>query len=153
MNYKKGIIRIFILGLVISPIAGFFSAAEQSNNIASSAYNTASRIQEQLREEPCASIVKSNPKTFPKLNPSYTCSPTYIYWDGIREWQAANGRAGMVIDNDTVDKALWADVRSQQWNVGMFQTAIYTIGYLFLCLTGLIIFYLGRWIFRGFKSQ
>lgn len=153
MNIKKGLTRIFILGLVISPIAGFFSAAEQSNNIARVAYTTVSRIKEQIKEEPCASIVKSNPKAFPKLNPSYTCSPTYIYWDGIREWQAENGRAGMIIDGETVDKALWADVSALQWDVRWNKIAGYTIGYLLLCLVGLIIFYLGRWIIRGFKSK
>jgi hypothetical protein len=153
MNIKKGLTRIFILGMVIAPIAGFFSSADRSMQIASSDYDTRSRIKEQIKTEPCASIVKSNPKEFPKLNPSYTCSPTYIYWDGIRKWQAENGRAGQMIDDDTVDQALRAETNSQQWEVRWVQIAIYAIGYLFIWLVGLIIFYLGRWIYRGFKSQ
>ena len=153
MNIKKGLTRIFILGMVISPIAGFFSSADRSIQIASFDYDTGSRIKEQLKTEPCASIVKSNPKEFPKLNPSYTCSPTDIYWHRIRKWQAENGRAGKMIDDDAVDQAFRAKTNSQQWEVRWVQIAIYTIGYLFIWLVGLTIFYLGRWIYRGFKSQ
>ena len=152
MNYKKGLTRIFILGMVIAPISGFFSSAEPSMQIASSDYDTRSRIKEQLKVEPCASIVKSNPKEFPKLNPSYTCSPTYIYWNGIRKWQNENGKAGQIIDDDTVDQALRAETSSRQWEYRWLQIAIYSIGYLLIWLFGLTIFYLGRWIYRGFKS-
>jgi hypothetical protein len=152
MNIKKGLTRIFILGLVISPIAGFFSSAKQSNDIASRGWDSASKIQVELKVEPCASIVKSNPKEFPKLNPSYTCSLTSIYWNGIRKWQDENGKAGKVIDSETVDLAITAEINALRSEVRWFQIAIYTFGYLFFWLAGLIVFYLGRWIIKGFKS-
>ena len=153
MNIKKGLTRIFILGMVISPIAGFFSSAKESNQIASRGWETASRIKEQIKVEPCASIVKSNPKEFPKLNPSYTCSPTYIYWDGIRKWQDENGKTNQIIDDKTIGEAMDSSSSSQQWELRWVQIAIYAIGYLFIWLASLIIFYLGRWIYRGFKAQ
>lgn len=153
MNIKKGLTRIFILGLVISPIAGFFSSAKESNQIASRGWDTASRIKEQIKVEPCAAIVKKNPKDFPNLNPSYACSPTYIYWDSIRKWQNENGKTDQIIDDKTIDMAIDSSTSSQQWELRWFYIAIYTIGYLLFWLVGLTIFYVGRWIYRGFKSQ
>jgi hypothetical protein len=152
MNYKKGLTRIFILGLVISPIAGFFSSAEDSNKIASGGWDTIYRFKEQSKLEPCASIVKTNPKVFPK-SPGINCYIIEIYWDNVRKWQDENGKAGQIIDDETVTKAISADTSRLQWEVRWFQIAIYTIGYLLFWLVGLTIFYLGRWIIKGFKSQ
>lgn len=153
MNYKKGLTRIFIIGLFAFPVAGFFSSADQYAEIARDGRDTVSRIKEQIKKEPCASIVKENPKEFPQLNPRYTCSPTYIYWGGIRKWQDENGKAGAIIDDDTVEQAIEANTKQNQSNIRWIQIAFYTIGYLLVWLVGLILFYLGRWIYRGFKSQ
>lgn len=153
MNYKKGLTRIFIIGLVAFPVAGFFSSADQNAEIARNGRDTASRIKEQIKKEPCASIVKSNPKKFPDIAAENTCSTTDIYWNSIREWQDKNGKAGAIIDDHTVDQAIEANTNQNQSNIRWIQIAFYTIGYLVVWLVGLIIFYLGRWIYRGFKSQ
>ena len=152
MNIKKGLTRIFILGMVISPIAGFFSSAEESNKIASGGSDTIYKFKQQSKGEPCLSAIKSNPKVFPKFS-GLDCYIVEIYWDNVRKWQDANGKAGQIIDDETVDKAIQADISSRQWELRWFQIAIYTIGYLLFWLVGLVIFYVGRWILRGFKSQ
>ena len=151
MNIKKGLTRIFILGLVISPIVGFFSSAEQSNNIASAGFNTISSFKEQSKKEPCAAAIKNNSKASPKITGT-SCYTIEIYWDTIRKWQDANGKAGQIIDDETVTQAIYADSSSRQWELRWFFIADYVIGYLLFCLAGLIVFYLGRWIIKGFKS-
>jgi hypothetical protein len=152
MNYKKGLTRIFVIGLVIAPIAGFFSSAEDSNKIAMGGYQTISKFKEQSKLEPCASTIKSNPKVFPKF-PNLDCYVTEIYWSNVREWQDKNGKAGQIIDDETVTKAIDSDTSKRQWETRWFHIALFTFGYLFIWLACLIVFFVSRWIIKGFKSQ
>lgn len=152
MNYKKGLIRIFVIGLVIAPIAGFFSSAEDSNKIAMNGHDTISTFNRQSKVEPCASTIKSNPKVSPKF-PGLDCFVVEIYWSKVREWQNENGKAGQLIDDETFKKAIDADTSKRQWETRWFHIALFTFGYLFIWLACLIVFFVIRWIIRGFKSK
>jgi hypothetical protein len=152
MNIKKGLTRIFILGLVISPIAGFFSSAEDSNKIASGGWDTIYRFKEQSKLEPCASIVKTNPKVFPK-SPGINCYIIEIYWDNVRKWQDENGKAGQLIDEETVSKTMYAEADKARSEVRWTEAGYFTIYYLLFWLTSFVIFFTGKWIYKGFKSQ
>lgn len=152
MNYKKGLARLFVIGLVIAPIAGFFSAAEESNKIASEGLSRISGIKKQLKEEPCSSLIKNNPRDFPET-PNLKCFPTDIFWSDIREWQDRNGKSGNIIDDETIANAINHQTSSLQWNVRWVEITAYTIGYLILWLASLSVFFIGKWVIRGFKSK
>jgi hypothetical protein len=152
MNYKKGLARIFVIGLVIAPIAGFFSASEESNKIASEGWSRISGIKKQLKEEPCATLIKNNPRDFPEA-PNLKCFPTDVFWGDIREWQDRNGKSGNIIDDETITQAINDQTSSLQWNVRWLEITAYTIGYLLLWLALLMLFFMGRWIYKGFKSK
>ena len=152
MNYKKGLTRIFILGFVICPIAGFFSAAGESEKIAAHYSKISYEIQKEINKEPCASILR-DPLRFAELKFTSACSSIHLYWDYIRNWQDENGKAGNIIDIETASQAMNANTSKLQWEVRWFQTAHYIFGYLFLWLVSFVIFFTGKWIYRGFKSQ
>lgn len=152
MNIKKGLTRIFVIGLVIAPIAGFFSAADESKKIANYQSKISYDIQKEISKEPCASIVR-DPLRFAELKFTSACNSIYLYWDDIRYWQDENGKAGDIINLQTISNAIDDQTSILQWNVRWVEISAYTIGYLLLWLASFVIFFIGRWILRGFKSK
>lgn len=152
MNLKKGITRLFILGLVIAPIFGLIKDANQITNYYSSMWDTKHNIVENLKTPVCAEIVKSNPLIFPTLNPSYTCSPLYIYWEDIQRYRKENGLQNSLLTEEIIKKAISEHIDKTASEMRWSILAVYELGYLIICLIFLISFYIVRWIIRGFKS-
>jgi hypothetical protein len=152
MNWKKGITRLFILGLVVAPIFGLMKDANQITNYYSSMWDTKYNIVENLKTPVCSEIVKSNPAIFPTLNPSYTCSPLYIYWDDIQKYRKEKGLLQSPLTEEVIKNAIseHADKTASEmrWSI----IGIYEAGYLLICLFLLISFFVLRWVIKGFKS-
>jgi len=153
MNYKKGLIRIFILGLLISPIAGFFSATEEANRMAEDSFEDLHEIRKELKHVLCKDFVEANPMKFPELTSTKACYWTFIYWDTIRKWQDENGKAGQLIDEETVSKTMYAEADKARSEVRWTEAGYFIIYYLLFWLTSFVIFFTGKWIYKGFKSQ
>ena len=153
MNYKKGLTRIFVIGLVIAPIAGFFSVDEESRSISKNVRDISYETQKEIQQEPCASIVKSNPRKFPELQSVKSCYWTFIYWDTIREWQDKNSKTGQIVDEDTVKQTMAAEADSAISEIRWTEAGYYTFGYLLIWLACLIVFFVIKWIIKGFKSK
>jgi hypothetical protein len=152
MNWKKGITRLFILGLVITPIFGLIKDANHITNYYSSMWDTKDRIIENLKAPVCSEIVKSNPSVFPNLNPSYTCSPLYIYWDDIQKYRKENGLLQSALTDEIIKKAISEHVDKTASEMRWTIVGMYLAGYLFVCVFLLISFFILRWIIKGFKS-
>ena len=153
MNYKKGLARIFVIGLVIAPIAGFFSASEERVRIQQESQEISHEIQKEIKHELCADFVKANPKKFPELTSTKSCYWTFIYWDTIRKWQDKNGKAEQLIDEETVRKTLYAEADKTESEFRWTQTGYYVFNYLLLWFASFVIFFISKWIYKGFKSQ
>jgi hypothetical protein len=153
MNYKKGLARIFVIGLIIAPIAGFFSVDEESRSISKNIRDISYEMSKEIQQEPCVSIVKSNPRKFPELQSAKSCYWTFVYWDTIREWQDKNGKTGQIIDEDAVKQTMAAEAESAISEVRWTQAGYYTFSYLFLWIVSIAIFFIGKWIYKGFQSK
>lgn len=152
MNYKKGITRIFIIGLFIAPLVGLFVDGKQMTNYRTSMWDTDDRMIANLKEPFCAGIVKQNPDVFPKTDPSYACSPLSIYWSTVKKYQAEEKLSGPVTEQiitDAMRESVNSSVSQMRWII----FATYEIGYLMACLFAAILFSILRWIYRGFKTQ
>lgn len=152
MNYKKGLARIFVIGLVIAAIAGFFSASEERVRIQVDSQEISHEIQKEIKHALCADFVKANPKKFPELTSTKACYWTFIYWDTIRKWQDKNGKSGQIIDEETVRKTLYTEADNTESKFRWTQARYYFFNYLLLWCASFVIFFIGRWILRGFKS-
>ena len=153
MNYKKGFIRIFLIGLLISPTIGFFSTAEEIKKIEFDTWDDIHEISKEIKHVLCADFVKDNPKEFPRLISTNACYWTYVYWDTIRKWQEKNGKAGEIIDEETVKQAMIAKADSAKSEFRWTQAGNYIKSYLLLCIALLVIFFISKWIYKGFKSH
>ena len=152
MNFKKGLTRIFIVGIFLVPFAGLVKEGESITKTQMIMWDTKSRMVANLAEPACSAIVSLNPKVFPEMKPSYACSPLSIYWQTVKEYQSKNGLVG-VISAEVIEKAMDEDIDARGSKMRWEIMGLYLFGYLVLCLVGAVVFFIGRWIFRGFKSQ
>ena len=152
MNFKKGLTRVFIVGIFLVPFAGLVKEGESITKTQMIMWDSQSRMVANLAEPACSTIVKLNPKAFPEMTPSYACSPLSIYWDTVKKYQTQNGLTGPVTA-EIVEKAMDAEIDARGSKMRWEILGLYLFGYLVLCLAAVIVFFIGRWIFRGFKSS
>ena len=152
MNYKKGITRLFVIGLFLAPLVGLFMDGKQMTDYRASMWDTSDRMVANLKEPFCADIVRKNPIEFPETEPSFACSPLSIYWSSVKKYQSEEKLTGPVTEKIIAD-AMHARVNDSVSNMRWMIFLTFELGYLFACLFALIVFFLVRWVIKGFKSQ
>jgi hypothetical protein len=152
MNYKKGLTRIFIIGLFIAPLFGLFQEGESITKVQTIIWDVENSIVSKLSDPACLAIVKANPKNFSDIDTKHNCFPLSGYWDVIKAYQAKSGNNEQVNDR-IIEQAMEAYIDTKVFKLRMEAMGLYLGGYLALCLLGLIGFFIIRWVIRGFKSQ
>ena len=152
MNYKKGLIRLFVVSSILSAIGGFFYLSPDSKSGTDFRVETILEIKKNLDDPACAAIVKQNPVEFPAMNPSYACSPLSIYWKSIKEFQSKNPAKYPSFSRELVTDAQWAGIIEFQREVAIAGLVVGFAWNLFAWILGLTAYFTIRWVKKGFKS-
>jgi hypothetical protein len=141
------------LGYLSPPIAGFLSTSEEIKKIEENSQEISHELNKEIKHVLCADFVAANPKKLPELPSTFACYWTVVYWDTIRKWQDENGKAGQIIDEETVRKTMYAEAESAKSEVRWTEAGNFILYYLLLWVTSFVIFFTGKWIYKGFKAQ
>jgi hypothetical protein len=152
MNYKKGLTRIFIIGLFLAPLFGLLKEGESITKVQMIMWETENQMISKLSDPTCLAIVKANPKNFSDIDTKHNCYPLSGYWDEVKAYQAKSGNNEQVNDK-IIEQAMEAYIDAKGSKLRWEVMGLYLAGYLALCLLGLISFFIIRWIIKGFKSQ
>ena len=152
MNFKKGLIRLFVVCSVLSMIGGFFYTAPDATKNMDFQIQTIWNIDKNLKDPACAEIVKYNPIKFPELTPNYACSPLSIYWEDIKALQAKEPSKYPEINYNLVSATIWEDIRSTQRTIALGGILVGFIWNLFIWILFLICLFTYKWVRKGFKS-
>lgn len=152
MNFKKGLIRLFVVSSVISGIGGFIYTASDANRNMEFQIQTIWDIEKNLKDPGCLAIAKSNPIEFPEVTPKYSCSPLSIYWKTIKKFQSENPSKYPTIDNTLVSDAIWDGIRDRQRTTAFFGIVAGFLWNLFAWLLFLMMLFTYKWVKKGFQS-
>ena len=153
MNFKKGLVRLFVVGLVISAIVGFFNVDREGLQANNRFYFDSLRsIEKEVKDPACIEMLKRNNVG---TDPAHTkfegrCYHINLFWDTI---QSAKNPKDPSVTSKVAIAAVENARFSSHWQRIGFETAIYVFGYLFLCLLAWIVFITFRWIKKGFTNS
>lgn len=152
MNYKKGLLRLFIVTSILSALGGTYYLSSDSSSGTAFRIETIFEIKKNLNEPACAAIVKQNPVEFPAMNPSFACSPLSIYWKSIKEFQAKNPSKYPTFNGELVSDAQWEQIREYQKEMLMYGLLVGFLWNLFIWILLLSAYFIFHWVKKGFKA-
>ena len=152
LNLKKGLIRLFLVGLVISAIVGFIKV--DSNQLMSTNrfyFDSKASLEKELKNPKCIQILNSNNiDTDPALlKYEGACYHLGLFWDEVLERKKSNDQ---IVTREFVIDVVEKERSSQHLQYILVNTSFYMVGYIFICFLAWLIFISGRWIKRGFTS-
>ncbi len=149
LNFKKGLIRLFIVSIVGAPIYGLLDGVEQMNKNSNLLKNNKDELIKEFNNPKCDYVFKEDIK---ESKTTKECSTLEIYSDSLLKYQKDNLKkypkiSGLLIRDYMSKESQNTDLRV--W----FQ---HSIGPVILVLTFWFVSYFGfrilRWIYRGFKN-
>lgn len=152
MNIKKGLTRLFVVGLCFSPIVGFFNIDEEQLSSSRKFYRESiTEIKYELTNKACLDMLQGKQADVNKEMTGYKgrCYRTYLFWDTIKDAAGPNDKA---ITEQSAVAAVEAEASSERWQRIAFDIAVYVIGYLFICLLAFIAYSVFRWVKKGFTT-
>lgn len=151
MNIRKGLSRLFLVGLVLSAIVGFIVGSKASEGSTKFSIQTINTIRSELLKPICIKALKIPVSEWNQLEQS-GCVDLSIYFDSLNTFQKKNSLKYSSITSELVSEMIWIQIKEQQQEYLLLGLGG-TIGlYILLCVLGLVIFFTGRWIKRGFNS-
>lgn len=153
LNVKKGITRLFFIGLIISVIVGFArlnqDALKYKNNFY---YESRMTLERELTDPKCQDILKSNNEgTDPDLlKYDGRCFHLGFFWKTIKDRQIKT-ETQTINEDFALDAVKKQELyENREWLI--LDIALYVIGYVLLCFLAWLIFIALRWVKRGFSS-
>ena len=153
MNLKKGLTRLFVLGLAISVIVGFVMVDEKVISRQQNFYDdSASEIEKEMTHWECQSMLKL---TLESSLPEFrgyrgACQNTLLFWSGIKKRQLETKT--QEIDVKFVQNYIRSEGAYHFYGNWLMSIFVYLIGYVLVCLLSWLIFITLRWVKRGFSS-
>jgi hypothetical protein len=154
LNYKKGIFRLFIIGLVLAPILAMFMNGDRYMKYRMDSFDSQQYAVAAAKMPRCAAIVAKNPIKFPDLNyePENNCLSLVMNWDEIKAYQAKQGNISSPVTDKVIRDAMQADTNDVVASMRLMDSVAYVIFYLAFSLITLVVFFIGKWVVKGFKS-
>ncbi len=152
LNLKKGLIRLFLVGLVISGIVGFIKVdSNQLMNTNRFYYDSITSLEREVKDPRCVQVLNSNNlNTDPALlKYEGPCYHIGLFWNRIAENKKSKDQ---VVTGKFVIEVVQQERSSQHLQYILVNTGFYVIGYLFICFVLWLAFVTGRWVKRGFTS-
>lgn len=146
MNYKKGFIRLIILGILISPVIAYFQTSDELAQLKENYAETTRRVSIAIADPKCTAIL-NNGNGSNSMTEGMFCFALGFYWKDLGKYQ------GPPPDFKGIRDVMATEERVSKLEV--FLPAMFKIFgfYLFLWASGFGLFFIGKWIFKGFKSQ
>jgi len=148
MNFKKGLLRLWLVSLPIVFGWSYFSEAKQANAVAMTWYGFHQDAIRELNNPICREIANKSPKKFPELAYPNPCSQLSIFWESLLELRKPN-QAISKEDINTLFEKNWGSYGSKQ---GLIYGSIALVAYQLILIVLAVIFFVARWVFRGFKK-
>jgi hypothetical protein len=154
MNIKKGLSRLFAVGLFLSAAYGFFTVNQDVISANSSYYvNTKHELRKEFEKPECREILeKNNVDTNPVLT-SYSggaCFYTNNHWSTIQDGK--RDKRGVITPEAAIE-AISASQNESKWTTIFINISMSVITYVMLCLLALAIYYVYVWVKRGFTAK
>ena len=159
MNLKKGLTRLFVLGLAISVIVGYILERQSSAQTSLFYYKAIEEIKVEMTYPECQNMLHiTNRNDLPDRmhylfgigGKSGTCPYVFTFWSDIkkRQLEIKTQEINVKFVQDAIrDKGSDIDTK----NLLGFM-ALFVGGYFLVCLLAWLIFIMLRWVKRGFSS-
>jgi hypothetical protein len=152
LNLKKGLIRLFLVGLVISAIVGFFKV--DSDQLVSSNrfyFESIASIEKEIKDPRCLALLKANNQNTDPVLLKYEgpCYHIGLFWDRVEDKRKSKDQE---ITGQFVIDVVDGRRSSQHLQYILVNTGLYVAGYLLICFVAWLVFISLWWIKRGFTS-
>ena len=153
MNLKRGLTRLFVLGLTISVIVGFLMVDKQALNSTRAYYrDQITQINSEIKYPECLDMLKLNNKDILPNYDSYNgpCKWTLFSWDKIknRQIKTKTTEIDVIFIENTLRKESFYN-QSDLWIGSIFG---YPLLYVLFCFISWLIYLVMRWVKRGFSN-
>jgi hypothetical protein len=147
MNYKKGLIRLGIISLVVAPVSGYFLALDDIKYIRTSMAGYTQRVGMASADPDCVRTIKSG-ELYWNVGPAgIACNSLKSYWKDLEQYQGTPPNQGAIY------RKMQSITFSMQMKEWMISTAKCFLYYVLFCIAVAGLIFTGRWVFKGLKSQ
>jgi len=154
MNFRKGLIRLFIVSTLFVGLVGYYNGASDGNLTQTHFYGVMSNAIRQMDTPECQAIVAKNPTEITSLSGKGVekCTDLAVVWNNARAYHIKQNRTGLVNVEDVRNsyQEVWGNYTITR---GLFNAMSVMLGYWFILVAVLLLFFICRWIWRGFKSK
>lgn len=137
---------------MVSAGIGYFNGLMSAEPARKNGIDKMVKIQADLLKDYCKGLVATNPGELAKDPPNQRCLYLAIYWDELNQYQAKHLKKYPQIDGDLASAMVGDDIDGLTRNMGLISIANACISYLLIWAIGFVLFYIFRWIKRGFSS-
>lgn len=149
MNFKKGLLRLWIVSLPIVFGWGYFSEVRIANQVSMTWYEYHQDAVRELSNPICREIAEKNPEEFPKLAHPNPCFQLSIFWSDIKTFNKT-GKKIQAKDIEALYEKNWQGYAVKQ---ALTNASLNLVLYHVLIALIATFFYVLRWIARGFKRN
>ena len=154
MNIKKGLIRLFIVSTIFVGLVGYYNGASDGNATQTHFYGVMSNAVRQMDISECQAIVAKNPTEITSLSGKGVekCSDLAVVWNEARAYHYKQNRTGLVDIQDIRNsyQEVWGNYTITR---GLYNAMSVVLGYWVILVVIALLFFICRWIWRGFKSK
>ena len=152
MNSKRGLTRLFVLGLTISVIVGFVMVQKPLNSTSEFYRDQITKINSEIKYLDCLDMLKLNNKNdLPDFfNYNGPCRSILLSWDDIKDRQIKTKTTE--IDMNFIEETLREHSFSYQRDLWIGTIFGYPLLYVLFCFISWLIFLVMRWVKRGFSN-
>lgn len=154
MNFKKGLIRLFITSTIIVGLVGYYTGASDGNATQTHFYGVMSNAISQMDIPECQAIISNNPSEITSQSGKGVekCGDLAVVWNKARALHIKQNRTGSVDASDIRNsyEEVWGNYTITR---GLFNALSITIGYWFILGVLMLIFFVCRWVWRGFSNK
>lgn len=146
MKFKKGFIRLIILGLIISPVIAYFQTSDELRQVKINFIETTQKVYSSISNPECVALLNAD-NGINAGDAGFNCVLLKIYWKDIKVLQ------GPPTDFQGIKDVMAKEERISKLEV--YLPAMFKVFglYLLFWASGFALFFIGRWIIKGFKSQ
>jgi hypothetical protein len=146
MNYKKGALRVLILGVILSSITGFIRGHKEIKDVRQSMIMATAGAKMAIKDQTCIESIKQNTVYRIEKPLWQSCRMLEIYWSDIEKYQG-NPPNFKGIEETMSHKSILKQV--EIWSLAFLNTLIL---YIAVCLFIGALLLSGKWVYKGFKS-
>ena len=154
MNFKKGLIRLFIVSTIFVGLVGYYNGASYGNVTQTHFYGVMSNAIRQMDIPECRAIIAKNPSEITGLsgNGVEKCADLAVVWDDARAYHIKQNRTGLINVEDVRDsyQEIWGNYTITR---GLSNAMSVIIGYWFILVAVSLLLFTCRWIWHGFNSK